>query len=155
MSGFNTGEKPFAKHNEIIEFRRKVYQSSCFSNLKKKTKKKTVRLEWVQLNKMEYNTKAHGHPTEPDRCCHRKQDIFRWDREKLGVLCCFSTGEERAQSKRRTAASLLLCCRGSSQTTPARDLPKSLIQLHLIYTHAQATALRQGRAVHFHHIRLR
>lgn len=104
---------------------------------------------------MEYNTKARGRPIESDRCCHRKQDILRWDREKLGVLCCFSTGDERAQSKRRTAASLLLCCHGSSQTTPARDLPKSLIQLHLIYTHAQATALRQGRAVRFHHIHLR
>lgn len=39
MSGFNTGEKPFAKHNVIIEFRRKVYQSSCFSNFKKKKKR--------------------------------------------------------------------------------------------------------------------
>lgn len=91
---------------------------------------------------MEYNTKARGHPTESDRRCHRKRDILRWDREKLGVLCCFSTGELS-----HSAASLLLCCRGSSQTTPARDLPESLIQLHLIYTHTQPTALRRGRAL--------
>lgn len=40
MSGSNTGEKPFAKHNVIIEFRRKVYQSENKKNKKIKFKKK-------------------------------------------------------------------------------------------------------------------
>lgn len=48
MSGFNTGEKPFAKHNVIIEFRRKVYQSSCFSNFNKKKKNGSPRMNPTQ-----------------------------------------------------------------------------------------------------------
>lgn len=120
MSGFDTGEKPFAKHNVMIEFKRKVYQSVCFSYLRKK---KTNESNPIKRN---LTQKAHTRPTQSARCCCRKGDILRWDRQTFGglVLLFHRKTAQLSQSAAALPACSCAAAGGSSQTAPARSSAK-------------------------------